>query len=61
VLDLFDGLHTDRGLNLIVVTHSQEVSQRAQRVLSIRDGRLVEDRLTGVAPARLDGVVGYKT
>jgi len=50
VLDLFDGLHRDQGLTLVVVTHSQEVSQRAQRVLSVRDGRLVEDRSTGVEP-----------
>ncbi len=44
VLDLFDGLNRDHGLTLIVVTHSDEVSQRAQRVLSIRDGKLVGDQ-----------------
>ena len=44
VLDLFDALHRDRGLTLVVVTHSADVSQRAERVLSMRDGKLVEDR-----------------
>lgn len=46
VLDLFDGLNRDHGLTLVVVTHSEEVSRRARRVLSVRDGRLVEDRRT---------------
>ncbi len=44
VLDLFDALHHDRGLTLIVVTHSAEVSSRAERVLRVHDGRIVEDR-----------------
>jgi putative ABC transport system ATP-binding protein len=40
VLDLFDRLHRDRGLTLIVVTHSEEVVQRAERVVRLRDGRI---------------------
>ncbi len=46
VLDLFDALHRDKGLTLVVVTHSEEVSSRAERVLSVRDGRIIEDRPT---------------
>ncbi len=44
VLDLFDGLHRDNGLTLVVVTHSAEVSSRAERILRVHDGRIVEDR-----------------
>jgi len=44
VLDLFDHLHRDRGLTLVIVTHSPEVAERAQRILLVRDGQLVEDR-----------------
>jgi putative ABC transport system ATP-binding protein len=40
VLDLFDTLHRKNGLTLVVITHSQEVAARAQRVLWIRDGRV---------------------
>jgi putative ABC transport system ATP-binding protein len=47
VLDLFDSLHRDKGLTLIVVTHSSEVAERAERVLLVRDGQLVEDRRVG--------------
>jgi putative ABC transport system ATP-binding protein len=43
VLDLFDHLHRERGLTLVVITHSAEVAGRAERVITIRDGRLVGD------------------
>jgi putative ABC transport system ATP-binding protein len=41
VLDLFDSLHRDRGMTLVVITHSQEVADRAERTIWIRDGRVV--------------------
>lgn len=43
VLDLFAALHRDRGMTLVVVTHSDEVALRAERVVRIRDGRIIED------------------
>lgn len=42
VLDLFDRLHRDRGLTLVVITHDPQVAARAQRVVWIRDGQLRE-------------------
>jgi putative ABC transport system ATP-binding protein len=42
VLDLFDQLHRERGMTLIVITHSLEVAERAERIVWIRDGRVVE-------------------
>ena len=41
VLALFDQLQQERGLTLVVITHSQEVADRAGRVLHILDGRLM--------------------
>ena len=41
VLDLFDELHRD-GLTLVVITHDQVVSARAQRRVRIDDGVLTE-------------------
>jgi putative ABC transport system ATP-binding protein len=41
VLDLFDRLHGDRGMTLVVVTHGEDVAARAQRILRMRDGRLL--------------------
>ena len=43
VLDLFSSLNRDRGLTLVVVTHSPEVARRSGRVLWMSDGRLVSD------------------
>lgn len=43
VLDLFDRLHRERSLTLVVVSHSPEVAERAGRVLRMRDGRLEAD------------------
>jgi putative ABC transport system ATP-binding protein len=41
VLDLFDELHAD-GLTLLVITHDDDVSVRAQRRVRIADGHLRE-------------------
>ena len=42
VLDLLERLLRQTGGTLVVVTHSAEVARRADRVLTIRDGRLFE-------------------
>jgi len=41
VMDLFDELNDD-GLTLMVITHDNEVANRARRTLRINDGRLTE-------------------
>jgi putative ABC transport system ATP-binding protein len=43
LLDLFDRL-TDEGNTIVVITHSDEVAQRVGRVITIRDGAIIEDR-----------------
>jgi ABC-type lipoprotein export system ATPase subunit len=43
VLDLLISMQRDRGLALVVVTHSPEVAERADRVVKVRDGLIVED------------------
>jgi putative ABC transport system ATP-binding protein len=40
VLDLFDRLHRERGLTLVVITHDSQVAARAQRMLLLRDGQI---------------------
>lgn len=40
VLDLFDRLHQERGLTLVIITHDDQVAARAERTIWIRDGRL---------------------
>lgn len=40
VLDLLAGLRRQRGLTILMVTHDQEVSARADRIVRMRDGRV---------------------
>ena len=52
VLDLFARLHTERRLTLVVITHDPALSRRAQRVLRLKDGRLIADEPAGaIGPA----------
>jgi putative ABC transport system ATP-binding protein len=41
VLDMLEGLHTE-GRTIVMVTHSRENAERAERVIEIRDGELVK-------------------
>jgi ABC-type lipoprotein export system ATPase subunit len=43
VLGLLAGLRRERGLTLVVVTHSAEVAAAADREIKLRDGRVVAD------------------
>ncbi|HEV3006845.1 MAG TPA: ABC transporter ATP-binding protein [Pirellulales bacterium] len=40
VLALFDRLHRERGMTLVMITHAREVADRAERIVWIRDGRI---------------------
>jgi putative ABC transport system ATP-binding protein len=42
VMQLFKSLH-QRGLTLIVVTHDMDVARRAERIITLGDGRIVSD------------------
>ncbi|MHC5539536.1 ABC transporter ATP-binding protein, partial [Singulisphaera rosea] len=43
VLDLLSGLRHERKLTMLVVTHSAEVADWADRILKLRDGKIVSD------------------
>ncbi len=43
VLELFTSLQKSRNLALVVVTHSDEVAQRADRVIRMKDGKILSD------------------
>jgi putative ABC transport system ATP-binding protein len=54
VLALFDKLHKEHGMTLIIVTHSQAVADAAERVVWFSDGHLStvgDPELLGVTPA----------
>lgn len=43
VLALFEALHSERGLTLVVVTHETRATEVAHRVVRLEDGRVVDD------------------
>jgi ABC-type lipoprotein export system ATPase subunit len=44
MLALFDQLHQEEHMTLVVITHDIEVARRAQRLIRLRDGRLESDQ-----------------
>jgi putative ABC transport system ATP-binding protein len=52
VLDLFDRLHRERGVTLVVITHGAEVAARAERTIWIRDGEVDLLQVSGGAVTR---------
>ena len=44
VLDLFDKLHAS-GITIVLVTHEDEVANRAKKIAKFKDGRIVELKL----------------
>jgi putative ABC transport system ATP-binding protein len=44
VLAMFESLHRRRRMTLVVVTHSQEVAAKAERLIRMRDGRIITDQ-----------------
>jgi putative ABC transport system ATP-binding protein len=45
IIDLLLGLHRRGGATLLLVTHDGALARHAQRVIELRDGRVVGDRL----------------
>ncbi len=43
VMDLLCGLHAERGLTLVVVTHDPAIAARADRTIEMLDGQVVRD------------------
>jgi putative ABC transport system ATP-binding protein len=42
VLDLFDQLHRDREMTVVMVTHGDDVAGRAERIIRLYDGRVCQ-------------------
>ena len=43
VMDLIGRLHRERGQTIVLITHNEQVGRRADRLLRMHDGRLVDE------------------
>jgi putative ABC transport system ATP-binding protein len=50
ILSIFDDLAT-QGRTIVIITHEENVAERAHRILTVKDGLIVKDRLTEKVPA----------
>jgi putative ABC transport system ATP-binding protein len=46
IMSIFQQLNENRGITVVVVAHSEEVARFAKRIITFRDGRILEDRET---------------
>jgi len=57
ILATIRALNRERGVTIVLVTHERELAELADRIVTIRDGRIISDRPTegrlGGAPTRL--------
>lgn len=56
IMRLLLRLNREQGTTLIVVTHDPEVARQMQRILHIRDGRLVKEEVPAARPVPTGGV-----
>ena len=46
IMDLFHKLHREEGTTIVLITHSPELAQECDRIVTISDGSIIND--TGV-------------
>jgi putative ABC transport system ATP-binding protein len=44
IMSLFQRLNREAGITIVVVTHEPDIAQYAKRIITVRDGRIVQDR-----------------
>ena len=47
IMSIFQGLNRSGHITIVLVTHSDEVAQYADRIIAFRDGRILSDGLVG--------------
>ena len=50
VMDIFHRLHEEQGKTIILITHSPDLARETDRIVTLRDGQIIDDR-SGVGHA----------
>ncbi len=43
VMDIFHKLHKEKGITIVLITHSPELAKETERILPLRDGNIIEN------------------
>jgi putative ABC transport system ATP-binding protein len=43
VMDILHRLHREKGITIVMVTHDEEIGAQAERIVRLRDGRVIRD------------------
>ncbi|MDR2514062.1 MAG: ABC transporter ATP-binding protein [Christensenellaceae bacterium] len=52
VMDIFHDLHRRHGKTIVLITHSQELAEETQRIITLRDGNIIAERAGGRQPGK---------
>ncbi len=56
IMKIFQRLNRERGITILLITHSDEIAAYADRLVRFRDGRIISDQpITHAAPASAEG------
>ena len=47
VMDIFHELHEKHGKTIILITHSPELAQECERIITVKDGEIIGERKGG--------------
>ena len=45
VIELLESLHKEKGTTILLITHNEDLANRAKRKINIRDGKIVKDEI----------------
>ena len=44
IMDLFHKLNKERGITIVLITHSQELAEETERLITLKDGQIIGER-----------------
>ncbi|MEJ5198981.1 MAG: hypothetical protein WHX53_08665, partial [Anaerolineae bacterium] len=47
IMELFHRMHVEQGLTIVMVTHDPDIAAQCERVVHIRDGKIIGDERNG--------------
>lgn len=45
IMDLFHKLHREKKMSIVLITHSQELAKETDRIITLKDGNIISDRI----------------